>query len=179
MRQLILKNSNVLFTLICKSKRPFLKNIYILNFNGSQPIHIASERGWKSIVNFLLDNKANPNALNAIDRTPLHLVAENGRVDIAALLIRGGSNPKLLDAHGWNPRQVAELHGHRDIQELLIRATMTEKQPVIKELPAAPWHGELWSNLIDTQSQKRMEFEKEIKREELKKLEIQKALGRK
>jgi len=126
-----------------------------------------------------LDNKANPNALNAIDRTPLHLVAENGRVDIAALLIRGGSNPKLLDAHGWNPRQVAELHGHRDIQELLIRATMTEKQPVIKDLPPAPWHGELWSNLIDTQSQKRMENEKEIKREELKKLEIQKALGRK
>lgn len=78
-------------------------------FEKNQPIHIAADRGWKDILIYLLENGANPNAINAVERTPLHLVAANGRVDLAALLLKHGSKPDKLDLHGWNPRQVRLL----------------------------------------------------------------------
>jgi hypothetical protein len=78
-------------------------------FEKNQPVHIAADRGWKDIILFLLENGANPNAINAIERTPLHFVAANGRIDLAALLLKHGAKPDKLDLHGWNPRQV-RLH---------------------------------------------------------------------
>lgn len=131
------------------------------SFERNQPIHIAADRGWKEILMYLVENGAKTNATNLIERTPLHLVAANGRVDIASLLLRHGAQPHLLDVHGWNARQVAELNGNREIEELLVRATMTEKQAVIKVMPTAPWHGELWTSLLETQKSKREEHEKE------------------
>ena len=145
------------------------------SFEKNQPIHIVADRGWKALLLFFLDNGAKPNSLNLIERTPLHLVAANGRVDLASILLKSGANPYLLDVHGWNARQVAELNGHREVEELLVRVTMTEKMAVIKVLPKAPWHGELWSSLLETQKEKRNEHEKEMRRHEMTMLEVAKA----
>jgi Ankyrin repeats (3 copies)/Ankyrin repeats (many copies) len=145
------------------------------SFEKNQPVHIAADRGWKEVLIYLLENGAKPNALNLIERTPLHLVAANGRVDMAAFLLRNGANPFLLDVHGWNARQVAELNGHVEIEELLVRSTMKEKQAVLKVMPRAPWHGELWASLLATQKIKRDEHEKEKRQSELLALEIERA----
>lgn len=124
------------------------------SFENNQPIHIAAERGWKKIMTLLIENGANPNALNRIERTPLHLVAEIGRVDMASILIRAGAKQDTLDIHGWNARQVAELNSHREVEELLVRSTMKEKQAILKEMPHAPWHSDLWTSLMETQKEK-------------------------
>ena len=102
------------------------------SFEKNQAIHIAAERGFKKLMVFLLENGANPNALNLIERSPLHMAADIGRVDMASILIQNGAKQDLLDVHGWNARQVAELNGHREVEELLVRSTMTEKQSVVK-----------------------------------------------
>ena len=51
---------------------------------------------------------------------------------------------------------------------------MTDKQPIIKELPRAPWHGELWSSLLETQKEKREDHAKACQREHIAQLEVAK-----
>ena len=138
------------------------------SFEKNQPIHIATERGWKKIMILLIERGANPNALNRIERTALHLAAEVGRVDMASILIRAGAKQDLLDIHGWNARQVAELNSHREVEELLVRSTMKEKQVILKEMPHAPWHSDLWTSLIETQKGKLSKHAKEM--EDLKRV---------
>lgn len=52
---------------------------------------------------------------------------------------------------------------------------MEEKQAVIKELPIAPWHSKLWSNIITTKNNSINEYNKELKileREDMRNKEI-------
>ena len=141
-------------------------------FERNQPIHIACDRNFKKITVCLLEHGAQINAKNVLERTPLHLAAAVGRVDIAAYLIKHGAKINALDVHGWTPRQVAELNSHRDVQELLVRANMPEKMPVMKDLPAAPWHGELWTSLIQSQKRNYQEYEVEKQKQDILKVEV-------
>lgn len=108
------------------------------------PLHIACQRQGAHIAQILIQHGADVNARNIIQRTPLHLAAETGRVDIGHLLLTSGADKDALDMHGWNALQIAELFNHRDFQELIIRESMVEKQVIIKELPTAEWHSDLW-----------------------------------
>lgn len=127
------------------------------------PLHLACEGGWKSIAHALVKHGAKVNALTSMERTSLHCAAVCGRTDIAAMLLRNKVDHKAMDVHGWTARQVAELYGHRDFQELMVQVGMREKQPVLKELPVAPWHSELWTEVIKMQRQRLDEAEKDAK----------------
>ena len=127
----------------------------------NSPLHLACEGGYRKIVDMLIDAKSEVNQPNFMERTPLHLAALSGRADIGSLLLRAGANPYAKDRHGWNARQMAELRGHRDYQELIVRATMKEKMAVIKELPEASWHCQLWTDVTKT-NQKKVQEEIEI-----------------
>jgi len=124
-------------------------------------LHMACEGGWREISTDLIAANADVNATNILERTPLHLAAFAGRADLGAILLRAGANPEAKDVHGWNARQMAELKGHRKFQELLVRATLTEKMPVIRELPPAEWHCQLWDEVIATTQKRVMEDRKE------------------
>jgi hypothetical protein len=117
------------------------------------PLHMACEGGYRSIAYALLDAGADFDVPNKMERTPLHLAALCGRADIGSMLLRAGANANAVDIHGWNARQLAELRGHREFQELIVRATMTEKMAVIKEMPPAPWHCELWNEVTNSHQQ--------------------------
>jgi len=121
-------------------------NVYTKNELDS-PLHMACEAGYRSIVHSLIDAGAEVTIPNSMERTPLHLAALSGRADIGSILLRSGADPHAVDIHGWNCRQLAELRGHRDFQELIVRATMTEKMAVIKEMPPAEWHCQLWDDV--------------------------------
>jgi hypothetical protein len=121
------------------------------------PLHLACEGGYRKIVDMLIDAQADVNVANFMERTPLHLAALSGRADIGSLLLRAGANPYAKDLHGWNARQMAELRGHRDYQELIVRATIKEKMAVIKELPEASWHCQLWTDVTESTQRKRRE----------------------
>lgn len=108
------------------------------------PLHIACQKGFAQIAISLVDHGARVDVLNVLSRTPLHMAAEAGRVDIGKYLLTHGADRDALDVHGWSSRQIAELFQHRDFQELMIREGMVEKQIIIKELPEAEWHSDLW-----------------------------------
>ena len=66
------------------------------------PLHIACQvnNGNMPIVMLLLNNKANPNAMNIIERTPLHFAGGSGRPDIGSKLIEFGAKSDAMDVHG-------------------------------------------------------------------------------
>lgn len=144
------------------------------------PLHMACEKGFAKIAQLLLQNGADLKALNILQRTPLHCTAVSGRSDIALLLLRSGASLHAMDIHGWEACQIAELNRHRELQELLIREGMVnEKQAVMKELPPAKWHNEIWFDVVNLRSQRKEEFEREKEfqaREEQKLKEFQATL---
>lgn len=154
----------------------------LINFNANvnlktyfeelTPLHLACSGGWKQICKFLIENGAKVNDKTKMERTPLHCVIPTGRSDIVVILLKSKAKHDAMDIHGWTPRQIAELHGHREIQELLVRVGMPEKQSVIKVLPVAPWHSELWDDVIHTQKQRILEAEQEKKKWEDLKVEL-------
>lgn len=125
------------------------------------PLHIACQRNWRSIAKFLIEHGADVHALNVIERTPLHFAAEVGRCEIAVLLLKAGARLDALDLLGWSPRQIAEFNEHREFQELMVQAGMKEKQPVIKELPLAPYHGTMWDSLVEMNRTRKGEAERD------------------
>lgn len=125
-------------------------------------LHMACEGGYALIAQELITNGADIETLNILRRTPLHCAAMSGRTDVGKLLLRAGAKTQPLDAHNWDPRQVAELFGHRDFQDMMIREQMTEKQAIIKELPVAPWHSELWAEVVKMHSHRRIEHNRAL-----------------
>jgi ankyrin repeat protein len=139
-------------------------NIRVSTFTEKQtPLHMACERGFARITQLLIQAGADVNARNILGRTPLHCAAVVGRCDIALLLLRAGAALKQMDAHGWEPCQIAELNNHRELQELFIREAMTEKQAVFKELPPAPWHSDVWFEVVRMQTQRKSDHDRAMK----------------
>jgi len=128
------------------------------------PLHMACEAGYRSIAHALIDAGADVHERNIMERTPLHFAALSGREDIGSMLLRAGADPCAVDCHGWNARQLAELRGHRAFQELIVRATMEEKIAVMKEMPPAAWHGQLWNDVTQAHQQS---LRDEVKEKEL------------
>ena len=113
----------------------------------------------------LLAAGANPNVYDRLERSPLHLAALEGRADIGAALIRDGARIEDKDCHGWNARQFAELRAHREFVELIVRNSQFEdKMVVLKEMPTAEWHCQLWTEVVEaTQRSTREAIEMERK----------------
>ena len=78
----------------------------------------------------------------------------------------------LFTQLGWNPRQIAELAQNRQIQELIVRNQMTEKMPIIRKLPSAPWHNQLWDEVVGGYQNLRVEAKQAIVNEENMKIEV-------
>ena len=57
---------------------------------GSTPIHLATERGDRLIVELLVSEGAMVNVRDNYGWTPLHIAAINGFIDIADILIKKG-----------------------------------------------------------------------------------------
>lgn len=144
------------------------------------PLHMACEKGYARITQLLMHAGANIHATNLLERTPLHCAAISGRSDVALLLINAGAKIQAVDAHGWEACQIAELYEHREFQELLIRHGMTEKQAVIKDLPPAKWHNDVWFEVVKMQSKRRSDYQRlcEQNRREEERIEAIKAAAK-
>jgi ankyrin repeat protein len=68
------------------------------------PLHWAAQLGQTNVVRWLLEHKADPNAIAYNNFTPLHL-AKNGTV--VKLLLKYGADPKKIDSWGKTPLQKA------------------------------------------------------------------------
>lgn len=60
------------------------------DYEGKTPLHVACVTGKKEIVDFLIEMKVNPNALDKQGRTPLMEAVTYGNYEIAEMLIEYG-----------------------------------------------------------------------------------------
>lgn len=66
-------------------------------------MHIAAGYGYVKIVQILLVQGANTEAVDKEEGTPLHLAAFYGHVEIARILLGKGANRKAADYIGQTP----------------------------------------------------------------------------
>jgi len=67
------------------------------------PLEQAVQRNKAEIALLLLESGADPNTVNASQRTALHLAVERNNPAVVAALLKAGAKPNLRDKDGWTP----------------------------------------------------------------------------
>ena len=73
----------------------------------------------KDIVELLLKNKANINAVDNYGETPLHDAAINGRLDMVKLLLTHQAAVNATNKDGETPLRETAKYGHKEVVDLL------------------------------------------------------------
>ena len=95
-------------------------NIDIKSPFGYSPLHIACQKGFLPIIEYLISKGANIEAKNRIEGTPLHCACENGHIQIIDFLISKGANIEAKNGHGKTPLHYAFIKKHIQTIEFLI-----------------------------------------------------------
>ncbi|XP_026472417.1 integrin-linked protein kinase-like [Ctenocephalides felis] len=90
--------------------------------HGFSPLHWASKRGHKNLVDMLVQRGARINATNRGDDIPLHLAAAHGHHDIVTILLRERADVNFTNEHGNTALHYACFWGYEAIAEELVRA---------------------------------------------------------
>jgi len=78
------------------------------NLEGWSPLHAASDRGHKEVVEILVGTfKAKINIQCKQGTTPLYHACEHGHADVAKYLIDHGADVNLGAKHGWKPIHIS------------------------------------------------------------------------
>ncbi|RDD42068.1 Transient receptor potential cation channel subfamily A member 1 [Trichoplax sp. H2] len=90
--------------------------------NGSTPFHYSAEGGYYEILDFFLQNKANPTKEDDEEHTPLHLAAMNGHTSCVSILLAADSSI-INDANikGQTPVHLACKRGHIACVKVLLQ----------------------------------------------------------
>ncbi|KAL7909517.1 ankyrin repeat-containing domain protein [Trichoderma velutinum] len=106
-----------------------LDDIELINFDanpslavwsGNSPLHVAVVRGHLNLVQLLLENSADVNAIDCYKSTPLHYTLLTSTNEIAKLFLRHGANTAALDVHEYLPLHHAIWKKNIDMTRLLI-----------------------------------------------------------
>ncbi|KAN0109345.1 Ankyrin repeat-containing domain protein [Russula decolorans] len=94
------------------------------------PLHAASVMGHLEVASLLIENSADPNSRDSLDRVPLHLVSgqlviAHSSLEIARLLVNSGAYVDFIDYFGSTPLHTAAVYGCRNIAELLLESGAT------------------------------------------------------
>ncbi|KAF6035878.1 ACBD6 [Bugula neritina] len=76
--------------------------------NGLSILHWACDRGHISVVEYLLELKAQVNATDNEGQTPLHYASSCGHIDIVKLLVQHSADVSFKDVEGYTPLQCAD-----------------------------------------------------------------------
>jgi ankyrin repeat protein len=90
--------------------------------DGSTPLHCATWKGHKNVVEVLLAHGADVNAHNSNDHwgtTPLHAAAHGNQRAIAELLIASGADIHARNLNGRTPLAETEFHKAKPVANLL------------------------------------------------------------
>lgn len=89
--------------------------------SGHSPIFYAAGNGQESIVQLLLEGKADVN-LMCNSKTALHRTAANGHSAVIRLLLKSGAEVNAQDSTGMTALHRAAENGHEEVVKLLINA---------------------------------------------------------
>ncbi|XP_029924662.1 receptor-interacting serine/threonine-protein kinase 4 [Myripristis murdjan] len=96
-------------------------NPNLANARGSTPLHLATEKHLKPLVELLLGRRStNVNAKDEDQYTALHWAAQNGDEAITRLLLDRGAAINETDGQGRTPTHVACQHGQENVVRVLL-----------------------------------------------------------
>ena len=98
----------------------YVRNINLLDDNGSTALHKAACGGYNDIVQLLLTKGASIQAINHLNDTSLHLAARNGHTSTVELLHSKGASIETMDQDNNTPLHLAARNGHSSTVELLL-----------------------------------------------------------
>lgn len=119
-------NQTLIYNFILNEDKEEIIKLLSKGFNINQsignttPLHIATKSGNQEMIQFLLDNEANVNLVNAKNNTPLHMAAMEGKESSFVTLIKANSDLSLKGAFNLTPIEMAIVYGH---EELLFNLT--------------------------------------------------------
>jgi len=97
---------------------------------GTTPLMVAAKNGYKKIVELLLENGAEINAIEGIElefgsgeskagMTALIYAARGGHAEIVRLLLTKGADAGLTTSSGESALGAAKSNGHADVVQVL------------------------------------------------------------
>lgn len=117
--------------------------------NGYTPLHEAvsstPDTHKKAVIDELIKNGANVNAVNNIGETPLHLAANYADIEVTKTLISAGANVNLVDKNGKTPLDLANERMKDtspsykvEVQAVIDALTSAGAKTGVKQEPANP-----------------------------------------
>ena len=84
--------------------------------NNTPPLYYAASYGLTTVVQYLLDLGADPEAPGGrVGATPINIAAFRGNLDTVKLLFERGADPLATDDEGLNAVQWAKVRGNKDV----------------------------------------------------------------
>jgi len=97
-------------------------DINVKNAHGQSPLHLAVKQGNSDVVQVLLENGAEVDAIETDSGcTSLHYAASLGHADLCESLVRYGANPDAQTARLETPLHLAVSRGHPEVVALLLK----------------------------------------------------------
>ncbi|KZV46481.1 potassium channel SKOR-like [Dorcoceras hygrometricum] len=80
------------------------------DYDGRSPLHLASSKGYKDIIHFLIQKGVEVNVRDHLGKTPLYEAIKNGHDQVASLLVKAGAFVSVGNAGNCLCEVVASKH---------------------------------------------------------------------
>ncbi|XP_063903754.1 uncharacterized protein LOC135123191 [Zophobas morio] len=94
---------------------------FSVEFDGSTPLIMASQKGHVTVVEYLVKRKAKINRADKYGRTPLYAASFQGHQEIVEFLVKYRAEINCVDKSGETPLHAASFQGHEKIVEFLVK----------------------------------------------------------
>jgi ankyrin repeat protein len=89
---------------------------------GWTPLHYAASNGQVTVVQYLISQGANVNALSASETTALMMAARAGSTEVAIALIKAGAKVNLKNQSGFSAMSYAEKLDNLELKKILLKS---------------------------------------------------------
>ena len=90
------------------------------HYRNSIALHYAAQQGHLSVVEYLVNQKADINAKTQKDSTPLHYAAQNGYLNVVEYLVNQKADINAKDEDNSTPLHKAAWNGYLSVVECLV-----------------------------------------------------------